>query len=280
NLLDTPGYPDFVGRTLAVLPAAETAALVVNADTGVELVTQRVADAAARRKLCRLVIVNKIDAAGADLEGVLAQIRGTFGRQCLPLNLPARGGEAVADCFFEPADVAPDFSSVAAAHTEILDQVVELDDDLMELYLEQGQEISLEQLHDPFERALRRGHLIPVCFVSAETGAGLRQLLRVFAQLMPSPLESNPPEFLSGRERKPLKLRPENGDGHFVGHVFKIAIDPYVGRLPTLRVHAGTVRSGDQVFVGDRRKAIKLAHLYRVQGKTLTEVPAAVAGDF
>ena len=280
NLLDTPGYPDFVGRTLAVLPAVETAALVVNADTGVELVTQRVADAAAKRKLCRLVIVNKIDAAGADLEGVLAQIRGTFGRQCLPLNLPARGGEAVADCFFEPADVAPDFSSVAAAHTEILDQVVELDDDLMELYLEQGQEISLEQLHDPFERALRRGHLIPVCFVSAETGAGLRQLLRVFAQLMPSPLESNPPEFLSGRERKPLKLRPENGDGHFVGHVFKIAIDPYVGRLATFRVHTGAVRSGDQVFVGDRRKAIKLAHLYRVQGKTLTEVPAAVAGDF
>ena len=279
NLLDTPGYPDFVGRTLAVLPAVETAALVVNADSGVELVTQRVADLAAKRKLCRLVIVNKIDAAGADLEGVLAQIRTVFGRQCLPLNLPARGGQAVADCFFEPADVAPDFSSVAAAHTEILDQVVELDDDLMELYLEQGQEISLEQLHDPFERALRRGHLIPVCFVSAETGAGLRQLLRVFTQLMPSPLESNPPEFLSGAERKPFKVRAEDGDGHFVAHVFKIAIDPYVGRLATFRVHAGTVRSGDQVFVGDRRKAIKLAHLYRVQGKTLTEVPAAVAGD-
>src|SRR5690606_11208483 len=133
NLLDTPGYPDFIGRALSVLPAVETAALVVNADNGIELVTPRVADFAARRKLCRLVIVNKIDAPGADLEGVLAQIRETFGRQCLPLNLPARSGQAVADCFFEPADVEPDFSSVDAAHTEILDQVVELDDELMEL---------------------------------------------------------------------------------------------------------------------------------------------------
>jgi len=279
NLLDTPGYPDFIGRALSVLPAVETAALVVNAENGIELGTQRVADFAARRKLCRLVIVNKIDAPGADLEGVLAQIRETFGRQCLPLNLPARSGQAVADCFFEPADVEPDFSSVDAAHTEILDQVVELDDELMELYLEQGQEITLEQLHDPFERALRRGHLIPVCFVSAETGAGLRQLLRIFTQLMPNPLEGNPPEFLHGPERKPLKLDPAARDGHFVGHVFKITIDPYVGRLATLRVHSGTVRAGDQVFVGERRKAIKLAHLYRAQGKTLTELPAAAAGD-
>ncbi|HEY8518491.1 MAG TPA: elongation factor G [Gammaproteobacteria bacterium] len=280
NLLDTPGYPDFLGRTLSVLPAVETVAVVVNAAHGIEQVTQRVMDVAAKRKLCRLVIVNKIDVDDVDLSGVLEQIRETFGRQCLPLNLPAKGGKAVADCFFEPADVAPDFSSVQAAHTEIVDQVVELDDELMELYLEQGQEISLEQLHDPFERALRRGHLIPVCFVSAETGAGLRQLLRIFTQLMPSPLEGNPPEFLVGPEKKPFRVNPAADDGHFLGHVFKINIDPYVGRLATFRVHAGTLRTGDQVFVGDRRKAVKLPHLYRVQGKALTEVPAAIAGDF
>ena len=280
NLLDTPGYPDFLGRTLAVLPAVETVAMVVNASTGVELVTQRVMDAAAERNLCRLIIVNHIDMEDADLERTLQQLRESFGRQCLPLNLPARQGKAVADCFFEPADETPDFSSVEAAHTEIIDQVVELDDELMEQYLEQGAEISIEQLHDPFERALRNGHLIPVCFVSAQTGAGLRQLLRVFSQLMPNPFEGNPAEFYSGKnDEKSFTVDPTEQNGHFVGHVFKVNVDPYVGRLATFRVHQGQIGSGDQIYVGERRKAVKLAHIYRVQGKDLEEVPTAVAGD-
>ena len=280
NLLDTPGYPDFIGRAMAVLPAVETAAVVVNAEHGVELVAQRMMAFAAERKLCRLIIINKIDGDNAKPEEVLAEVRSIFGSQCLPLNLPARHGQAVADCFFEPADETPDFSSVEAAHTEILDQVVELDDELMELYLEQGQDISIDQLHDPFERALRRGHLIPVCFVSAKTGAGLRQLLRIMTQLMPSPLEGNPAEFTAGQEGRALKLNGGNGNGHFIGHVFKLNVDPYVGRLAAFRVHQGEIHTGDQVFIGERRKAVKLAHLYSVQGKDLHEVPTAVAGDF
>jgi elongation factor G len=280
NLLDTPGYPDFMGRALSVLPAVETAAIVINAVSGVELVTRRMMDFAAARKLCRLIIVNKIDADGADFERVVGEIRSIFGEQCLPLNLPARKGQAVADCFFEPADESPDFSSVDAAHTEITDQVIELDDALMELYLEQGEDISLEQLHDPFERALRRGHLIPVCFVSAASGAGLRQLLRVFAQLMPSPLEANPPEFYSvnGTE-KPFRVTPSDPGGHFVAHAFKVAVDPFVGRLVTLRVHQGEVRTGNHVYVGDKRKAVRFAHIYHSQGKELEEIPSAIAGD-
>ncbi len=279
NVLDTPGYPDFLGRTLAILPAVETVAVVVNAQSGIELVTQRVMDAAAARKLCRLIIVNRIDSPEADLESVLARIRDTFGRECLPLNLPARQGRAVADCFFEPADETPDFSSVEATHTEIVDQIVELDDDLMEKYLE-GEEISLEQLHAPFARALRRGHLIPVCFVSAETGAGLRQLLRVFSQLMPNPFEANPAEFSLGDDADgSFTVDPGAQNGHFVGHVFKVNVDPYVGRLAAFRVHQGQLKSGDQIYVGERRKAIKLAHLYRVQGKNLEEVSNAGPGD-
>jgi elongation factor G len=280
NLLDTPGYPDFMGRALAVLPAVETAAIVVNAECGSELVTQRMMASAAERQLCRLIIVNKIDVEGADLEGVLRDIRAQFGQQCLPINLPARQGQAVADCFFAPAEETPDFSSVATAHREITDRVVELDDELMDRYLEQGEEITIDQLHEPFERALRRGHLIPVCFVSAKTGAGLRQLLRVMAQLMPNPLEGNPPEFVTGRDGRTTTVNAHDGAGHFVGHVFKLNVDPYVGRLAALRVHQGEIHAGDQVFVGDRRKPVKLAHLYTMQGKELREVPAAVAGDF
>ncbi len=155
NLVDTPGYPDFMGRAISILPGVETAAVVVNAQAGVELVTQRIMEFAKERRLCRMIIVNRIDEEGVDLENVLAQIRENFGNECLPLNLPADGAKTVADCFFEPSKSTPDFSAVDAAHTEMIDQVVELDDDLMELYLEQGEELSPEQLHDPFEKALR-----------------------------------------------------------------------------------------------------------------------------
>ena len=280
NLLDTPGYPDFVGRTLAVLPAVETVAVVINAAHGVEFVTEQLMNAAAAQKLCRLIVVNRIDEPEANPEHVLAQIRAAFGNRCLPLNLPAKGGEMVADCFFEPADVDPDFSSVETAHTEITDQVVELDDELMELYLEQGENISLEQLHDPFERALRRGHLIPVCFTSAKTKAGLRQLLAVFSRLMPNPFEGNPVEIQRGSsDSKPFLTNPSDESGHFIGHVFKVTIDPYVGRLATFRVHQGELKTGDQIYVGERRKGVKISHLYRVQGRETQEVPSATAGD-
>lgn len=280
NILDTPGYPDFAGRAMSVLPAVETAVVVVNAETGIELVTQKMMDFAADRHLCRMIVINKIDAPDTDLHGLLRQIRDTFGKQCLPLNLPSDGGKAVADCFFTLSDATPDFASIEAAHTEMVDQVVELDDELMELYLEQGEELGIEQLHDPFERALRAGHLVPICFVSAETGAGVRQLLNIFAQLMPNPAEGNPPEFLKGEPgaEEPVEVTAD-ADAPFIGHVFKVNVDPYIGRMGVFRVHQGRVKTGDQIFIGDRRKGFKLAHLYRLQGKDSIEIASAVPGD-
>src|SRR4029077_9981579 len=155
NLIDTPGYPDFLGKTLSVLEAVEAVAIVVSAVTGVDTLTQRLMDFARERGLCRLIIVNKIDSRDARCAQVLEELREAFGSECLPLNLPAGGGDSVVDCFFQPHGRPTDFSSVEAAHTQIIDQVVELDEKLMALYLEQGEELSPEQLHDPFEQALR-----------------------------------------------------------------------------------------------------------------------------
>ncbi|RMF98554.1 MAG: elongation factor G [Gammaproteobacteria bacterium] len=280
NLLDTPGYPDFIGRAISVLPGVETAAVVINAQAGVELVSRRIMRFAAEQRMCRMVIVNRIDAPDVDFAAVMADIRETFGKECLPLNLPAEGGRSVADCFFQHEDKQTDFSSVQEAHTEIVDQVVELDEELMELYLEQGEDLSPEQLHDPFERALRRGHLIPVCFVSAETGAGLNQLLNIFTRLMPSPLEANPPQFFKGEgeHAQPVEISGKPDD-HFLGHVFKVNVDPYIGKIGVFRVHQGTIRTGDQIFVGERRKGFKAAHLYRLQGSETTEIPEGIPGD-
>ncbi len=280
NLIDTPGYPDFIGRAMAVLPAVETVAVVVNAQHGVEMVAKRMMDLAQQRGLDRLIIINQIDADNIQLERCLGQIRETFGQECLPLNLPAQGGKKVVDCFFTPSGEATDFSSVEQAHTEIVDQVVEVDEALMEIYLEQGQSLDPEQLHDPFEKALREGHLVPVCFVSAKTGAGIPELLEIFARLMPNPMESNPPAFLCGEgdDAEPVKVSPDPAK-HVVAQVFKVAIDPFVGRLAAFRIHQGTVGKDSQLFIGDGRKPFKVGHLLKLMGKEHTEIPAGIPGD-
>jgi elongation factor G len=280
NLIDTPGAADFVGRALSVLEAVETAAIVVSAVTGIEPVTQRMMEFARDRDLCRLVIINKTDARDAQPERVLAELRETFGRECLPLNLPAEDGKGVIDCFFKPDGRRPAFGSAEAAHTEIIDQVVELDEKLMSLYLEQGEALSAEQLHDPFEQALREGHLIPVCFASGESGVGCKELLEIFTRLMPNPLEGNPPPFLKGESAQAQRVRVTNDpEQHVIGHVFKVNIDPFVGKLGVVRVHQGTLRAGSQLFVGDARKPIKVAHLYHLQGKDHSDIPRAIPGD-
>src|SRR5438105_12333316 len=177
HMIDTPGYPDFIGQAIGALDAVETAAVVINASSGIQMITSRMMEWAAKRGLCRLIVVNRIDAENVDLPAVLASIQQAFGRECLPINLPADNGKRVVDCFFNPSG-ASDFSSIESAHGALVDQVVEVDEALMSLYLEQG-EISPEQLHAPFETALREGHLMPVCFVSARTSASVAELLEI-----------------------------------------------------------------------------------------------------
>ncbi|MBI4191284.1 MAG: elongation factor G [Betaproteobacteria bacterium] len=278
HLIDTPGYPDFLGQSLNALAAVETAAVVINAQNGLEMVTQRMMQWARERGLCRMIIVNKIDAENVDLPGLLANIREAFGKECLPINLPAGGNQKVVDCFFNPSGES-DFSSVENAHRALVEQVVEVDEKLMELYLEQG-EISAEQLHAPFEQALRDGHLVPVCFVSARNGAGVAELLDVFAKLMPNPAEGNPPPFYKGEAANAVEIRAEpDPKKHVLAHVFKIVIDPFVGKLAAFRVFQGTIRRDSQLFIGDGRKPFKVGHLFLLQGKEHVETDACVPGD-
>jgi elongation factor G len=242
------------------------------------MITSRMMDWAARRQLCRLVIINKIDADNVDLPGLLASIQAAYGKECLPINLPAGGGKRVVDCFFNPSGES-DFSSVADAHRALVDQVVEVDEELMSLYLEQG-EISADQLHAPFEKALREGHLVPVCFVSARTGAGITELLRIFEKLLPNPTEGNPPLFTRGEGETAIDFHstPDPAQ-HVLAHVFKVVMDPFVGKLGIFRVHQGTVTRDTQLFVGEARKPFKIGHLFMLQGGKNVEVDCAAPGD-
>ncbi|RDH90509.1 MAG: elongation factor G [endosymbiont of Seepiophila jonesi] len=280
NIIDTPGYADFIGRSISILPAVETAGVVINGSHGIESVSLRMMEAAKRRNLCRIIIVNKIDQDDVDYEALMESFREIFGDNCLPINLPAENGSKVIDCFFQPGGETTDFSSAAEAHSRIIDQVVEVDEALMELYLEQGEELAPEQLHDPFEKALREDHLIPVCFVSAQNGAGIDALLEFFARLMPDPTEGNPPEFMKGEgaDMTPVEVSTDQGK-HALAHVFKIINDPYRGKLGIFRVHQGTLQPNSQLFVGNARKPFKANHLLRLHGKEQSEMERAIPGD-
>jgi elongation factor G len=278
HMIDTPGFPDFIGQAIGALDAIETAAVVVSASAGIEMITSRMMDWAQKRKLCRLVIINKIDAENVDLARLLAAVQASFGKECLPINLPADGGGRVVDCFFNPAGES-DFSSVADAHRALVDQVVEVDEELMSLYLEQG-EIAPDQLHVPFEKALRDGHLVPVCFVSARTGAGVSELLDILVKLAPNPSEANPPLFIKGAGEQALEFHSEpDPTKHVLAHVFKVVMDPFIGKLGVFRVHQGTVTKDTQLFVSDERKPFKVAHLLMLQGGKQVEIDRAVPGD-
>ena len=280
HLIDTPGFPDFSGQSMGALAAVDTALVVINAQNGIELATERMFTLAGERGLCRMIVINKIDADNVDLPALVNEIRERFGKQCLLLDLPTHNGQDVVELLGHE-DGESDFASVAAAHRSLIDQIVEEDDSLMASYLETGADPTLEQLHAPFEQALRAGHLIPILFVSARTGAGVPQLMDALARLAPNPAEGNAPPFYRtepGAEPQAFQAQPDD-QLHVLAHVFKIVIDPFIGKLGIFRVHQGTIRRDAQLFVGSAKKPFKVSHLYRLQGKEHIEVADLVPGD-
>ncbi|RDI97613.1 elongation factor G [Dyella solisilvae] len=277
NLIDTAGYADFRGPTLSAFAAVETVAIVVNATNGIEYGTRRMMERAAERGLARVLVINKIDFDGARLGALVEALRDEFGPQCLPVNLPAQGGKLVRDCFFH-SEGATDFSSLADAHQRILDQVVEINESVMGHYLDAGEgDLSPQELHDAFEQCLREGHLVPICFVSARSGVGVKEFLDLADRLLPNPTEGNAPPFQNDEDEH-ITVNPDPRQ-HVIADVFKIVNDPFVGKLGVFRVWQGTIRRDTQLFIDDNKKPFKVGHLFRLRGKGHEEIEQAIPGD-
>ena len=280
NIFDTPGYPDFRGPTLSAFSAVDTVCIVVNASNGIEYGTRRMMEVVKVRNLCRVLVINKMDADPGKLGALVDQLREEFGNECLPLNLPSQSGKAVVDCFFKPegqSEERTDMGSVDDWHQKIIDQVVEVNESVMGHYLEDGEQgLSGEELHDAFEQCLREGHLVPICFVSARNGAGIKELLDIAERLFPNPFEANPPPFFNGEE--PLLAVPD-AKAHVIADVFKIVNDAFVGKMSVFRVFQGTVKKDTQLFIDDGKKAFKVGHLFKLKGKDHVEIDYAIPGD-
>ncbi|MDE0308640.1 MAG: elongation factor G [Acidiferrobacterales bacterium] len=278
NLIDTPGYSDFMGSALSSLSAVETAVIVVNAQNGIETMTRRTVDLTRELGICTAIAVNKIDLPDQDLESIYSSLQDEFGSECLAVNLPSDSGASVVGCLFK-SDGSPDFSSIDDAHIAIADQIVEVDEDLMEQYLEDG-ELPDNLIAPVFKQAMREGHLIPVIFTSAQTGAGIGELLDLIDGLLPNPNEGKTAELTISDDATETvrELKPDSGED-VVAHAFKIAFDPFVGKVGNIRVFEGTLKKDASLFIGDARKPVRISNLFSMLGKVHTDVSEAVAGD-
>ena len=292
NIIDTPGLADFRGTTLSAMAAVETIAVVLNAQAGLDASALKLLDRAKARGNERVIIINRIDAEGVNLETVMAQLKSALGQECLPLNLPSRGMTRVVDCFFtNDSKFGTEISSVKVAHQQIIDQVVEINPAVMEHYLEDGEaKLSTTELHDAFEQCLREGHLIPVLFTSARTGAGVAELFDVLVRLLPNPSEGNPPPFFKGQSSTGPSDEHDRSESvsvqvhadeklHVVAHVFKVINDAFVGKMCVFRIYQGSVKRDTQLYIGDGKKPFKVAHLYKLFGAKHVEIDEGIAGD-
>ncbi|PWR17273.1 elongation factor G-like protein EF-G2 [Micromonospora sicca] len=307
NLLDTPGYGDFVGELRAGLRAADAALFVVSAVDGMDAATAALWEECAAVDMPRAVAVTRLDHPRADFDEAVALCQRVFGDNVLPLYLPMLGDDGVSVVglmglitrrVFDysaglPAVVRePDpehLPAILEARNELIEGIIAESEDetLMDRYLG-GEEIDTEVLITDLEKAVVRGHFYPVVPVCAETGVGLDVLLDGLVAAFPSPLERDLPAVtgVDGSPRPPLACDP---DGPLVAEVVKTTVDRHVGRVSLVRVFSGTLRPDQVVHVSghgmaerghpDHDADERVGHIYSPLGATLREVPVCVAGD-
>ncbi len=275
NIIDTPGYPDFVGPAIKAIPAAETAVIVISAAAGIETNTRKLFELAATADMPKLIVVNKIDAENIDLPALVKSIRDTFGSQCRCANLPAADKASVIDCIENETGVSP-VADVAKAHTDLIESIIEADDELMESYLA-SEEIPTRKIASVFVQALKAGTVVPIVFTSARKEIGIAELLDIIAKYTPSPLEANAAKIKAGDNITELKADPA---APLAGLVFRIGFDPRSNmKYSAIRIFSGTIKSDINIVRNDEKKGIRPGHILKPQGGENEEIDAGLAGD-
>jgi elongation factor G len=281
NLLDAPGYPEFVGAALEALNAVETAVIVVSAPSGVEVNTRRMFHEAGKRGLARVIVINKMDADNINFPTLLSAIRESFGKNCVLLDAPnGVGAKFTGDVsvLSPPAQVPAGCPvDLAAARSQLVDAIVESDEALMEKYLTEG-DVSNEELEHALPHALAAGAVIPILCTSAKKDIGISELVDALADDGESSAEAKPRKAVKGGDGQEVTVEPKES-GEFVGQVFKTLTDKFVGNLSFIRVYSGRITPEQSLVNARTGKSSRFGGLLQMQGKEQKPVPEAVAGD-
>jgi elongation factor G len=292
NLIDTPGFPDFIGELYSAIQVVDSVILVAPAQAELEVGFENAWELCEARKLPRLIFVNKMERDGADYNGLLQTLRNAYGNRIVPLQIPI-GTETqfkgVVDVLHQKAylgkdrDVAPSpvpaelQSEVERAREMLMEAAAESDDALLEKYLE-GTPLTDEELVHGFHEGVRTGRIVPVLCGSAALGEGLAPLLQAILELTPSPAESPAPNATDLRTGNPVELTPDPS-APLAAFVFKTTADPFVGKLTYFRVYSGTLRADSQVYNAQKEREERIGQVFYMRGKNQIATPEVRAGD-
>jgi len=275
NLLDAPGYPDFIGEAICGLNAAETALVCVNAVDGIRVNTGKMWDLAGKLGRARIISINKMDMENVRYRDLVQSIREAFGKECVPVFLPKGTGESisgVADLVQNPEGAPEGLKDLAQ---EAREKLMECDDALLEKYLE-GRPVTAEELAGALPRAIREGKVVPILCTSAKKDAGVAELMDFIAKFAPSPLDVAPKAGEDPEKGGPLA---REAAGPLAAQVFKSVADPFVQRLSFIRIYSGVLTADQPLFNQRIGKGGRIGGLFKPFGKDLRPCASAVAGD-
>src|SRR5579875_812138 len=290
NLIDTPGYADFVSEVLEAMRVVDTAILVFEAVSGVEVGAERAWKYAADRGVPRIIVIGKMDRENADFNRTLDQVVARFGNRVLPIQLPIGSQEAFngfVDLVTMKAYVGPQLSEeeipssmradADAAREKLIEAVAEADDDLLTKYLE-GEELTQEEIRRGLRRGVIGGTIFPVLCTAALVNKAVRPVLDAIVDYAPSPADRGPVTATDPTTNKPVTLAPSE-DGPLAAFIFKSTADPYVGKLSYFRVFSGVLRSDSHVWNATRGHEERLGQLYLIRGKSQEPVVQLGPGE-
>ncbi|MES2789648.1 MAG: elongation factor G [Planctomycetota bacterium] len=277
NVIDTPGYPDFIGQTISALRGVETAVIVIAADSGIAVNTRKVFQQATQDGMARMILLNKLDHDNIDFAQVVTDIQDIFGSNCLPLNIPVGKGSGFKGVVSTLPGVSTRNGVVDAKiyGQQVIDAIVESDDALMEKFFN-GETLTSEEIATGITKAMVAGTLIPMFCASARTGVGVDEFMDAMTLYAAAPNALH----RMGKDVNGLDVDVQSdADGPLVGQVFKTRIDPFVSKLSYIRLFSGKLTKDSTILCPSTGKQLKIHNLFHVQGGTQEPVDVAFAGD-
>ncbi len=290
NILDTPGYTDFVGEVIGALQAVEAAMVLVDATAGVEVGTELVWDCCHRFNVPRFVVISRMDRENADFKRTLEQVRSTFSAKVVPFQVPVgaaadfngvvdlvKGKAFLGEAGKEAGVPSHLQGEVEELRTQLIEAAAEADDELIMKYLD-GEELTTEEIQRGLKIGIRAGNIVPVLAVAGTANRGIHALLDAIVNYVPSPAEAPPKTTTNPVTEETERIGP-NPAGPLVAQVFKTTADPYVGRLTFIRVFSGSLESDSRVFNSRAGQEERLGQLYVMRGKEQIPTKHIPTGD-
>ncbi len=278
NLIDTPGYSDFIGGMIESIAAVDCAVVCINARDGIQLNSRRAMAEAEKAGIARMIVVTKMDDPQADFKALIERCREIWGTSVVPLQVPVGQGDSLSEVVSTidlPVEARGAAMNLAHAHEQLVEKLVETDESLMEQYFD-GVMPDAATLKRLLKEGIASGLVIPVLCTSATTGVGLKELLEMLAAVAPAPADIK--RIITDSEGNVVTLQ-QSADAPVVARVFKVRVDPFVQKLSYLRIFDGSLAKDQSVHVSGVRKEVKLNPLLRVQGEHTEQIDSASAGE-